>query len=479
MSVVPAPVLRPADRDPESVHDEGRTSRIRTLWGTLLHPKLGLWAAKGVLAITDQGLFAGSSFVLNVLLARWLTVTEYGTFALAYSVFLLFVAFHSAAFVEPMLVFGPGKYSRAMDEYLGILIRGHFLLMLPLSLLLAFAGGLAAHWKYGSVGPAFLALALAVPFLLLMWLLRRAFYVESRLGGAISGGVLYLTLVVGLLFATRAVHRVSAVTALLMMTASAIITSLFLLLFLRPRWNSGAGVVKSSEVSLDHWRYGRWSIAAALVSYIPLNIYYLVLPAWSGLAGTATLRALMNLINPVVHILIALVVLLLPSLVRSRRSGGLKKMKDSMTAFLFVTLIGTGLFCIGLWTYRFQVLQLLYGGRYQNENGGAILFLLLFLLATCFSSVLTVGLMALERPDRNLWAYVGSTIVALLVGLPLVAFRGVEGAAEGMFASASMAAGLMYFFYRRAASPGIGDSESLEAGPFPDREERVVGPQIS
>jgi len=250
------------------------------------------------------------------------------------------------------------------------------------------------------------------------------------------------------------------------MTASAIITSLFLLLFLQPRWNFGAGVVKSSEVSLDHWRYGRWSIAAALVSYIPLNIYYLVLPAWSGLAGTATLRALVNLINPVLHILIALVVLLLPILVRNRLSGGLKKMGDTMIAFLFVTLIGTGLFSIGLWTYRFQVLQLLYGGRYQNENGGAILFLLLFLLATCFTSVLTVGLMALERPDRNLWAYVGSALVALAVGLPLTAWRGVQGAAAGMFLSASVTAGLMFFFHRHAASRRTGDPVEFGGGRY-------------
>lgn len=126
------------------------------------------------LSLVDQGLFAGSNFILNVLLARWLTVAEYGTFALAYSLFIFFATFHSAAFIEPMLVFGPGKYSRIIDEYLGVLIRGHFLLMLPVSVMLAVAGGVMTHSFSGLVGRTFLALALAVPFLLLMWLLRRA-----------------------------------------------------------------------------------------------------------------------------------------------------------------------------------------------------------------------------------------------------------------------------------------------------------------
>jgi len=89
------------------------------------------WTTKGSLAIADQGLFAGSNFLLNVLLARWLAPADYGAFALAYSVFWLFGVFHTAILTEPMLVFGPGKYRERFPEYLGILLRGHFALMLP------------------------------------------------------------------------------------------------------------------------------------------------------------------------------------------------------------------------------------------------------------------------------------------------------------------------------------------------------------
>src|ERR1035437_4795337 len=82
-------------------------------------------------AILDQGLFAGSNFLLNVLLARWIAPADYGAFALAYSVFLLLGVFHSALPTGPMLVFGPGKYRERFPEYIGILLRGHFALMLP------------------------------------------------------------------------------------------------------------------------------------------------------------------------------------------------------------------------------------------------------------------------------------------------------------------------------------------------------------
>src|SRR5579862_7401432 len=132
----------------------GTTLIIREIF----HPRLVPWAAKGALAVTDQAFFAGTHFLLNVLLARWLTSAEYGVFALTYSVFVLFASLHSATFVEPMLVFGAGKYSDRLAEYFGILIRGHFLLLLPVSLFIAVVGVLIGDWVSSSVGHALLAL---------------------------------------------------------------------------------------------------------------------------------------------------------------------------------------------------------------------------------------------------------------------------------------------------------------------------------
>ena len=124
--------------------------------------------------------------------------------------------------------------------------------------------------------------------------------------------------------------------------------------------------------------------------------------------------------------------------------------------------------------FRANVVHLLYGGKYEVSSAGPLIFLLLALLATCFTSVLGVGLMALERPDRNFWAYVGSTAVTLGVGLPLAARKSVQGAAEGMFLSTLVAAGLMYFFYRRVASRELDSPASLCAGARPEEGEQTV-----
>src|SRR5436305_9896544 len=87
------------------------------------------WAHRGGLSILHQGLFAGANFVLNILLARWLAPAEYGAFSLAYSVFLLFAVVHTALFIEPLMVFGSGKYQRMFSNYVSVLLRAHWTVM--------------------------------------------------------------------------------------------------------------------------------------------------------------------------------------------------------------------------------------------------------------------------------------------------------------------------------------------------------------
>jgi O-antigen/teichoic acid export membrane protein len=101
---------------------------------------LGRWLGKGFWAVTDQGLFASTNFVLNVLLTRWLTPQDYGVFTVAFAVFLFFGTFHTALLTEPMLILGPGRYRGRLSEYLDTLLYGHFGFATLCSLLLLLAG---------------------------------------------------------------------------------------------------------------------------------------------------------------------------------------------------------------------------------------------------------------------------------------------------------------------------------------------------
>jgi len=409
------------------------------------------WVGKGSLAILDQGLFAASNFLLSVLLARWLEPAEYGAFALAYSIFLLLGVFHTAILTEPMLVFGPGKYRERFPEYLGILLRGHFALMLRGAALLA-ATALLLGWVYSpAVERAFLALAIAGPFILLLWLVRRAFYVRLNPGWAAVGGGVYLLVLLASILTLRTAGRLTPATGFLAMAAGSLITSLILAALLRPTLATDSSAIRS--VAADHWRYGRWSVATAGASWLPSNIYYVLLPAWMSIEGAAALRALMNFAMPVLQSMTALSMILLPSLVRARKGHGDQAMHKTMHSFLTLYAFGSATYLALLVALGPRLFRLLYAGKYSAYAFLPLLLVGLVPFGSVLYTVMGSGLRALEQPKWIFWSYVGSSLVALTVGIPLVTLLGVSGALIGLLFSSLTTGALMLIFYRAALRP--------------------------
>ena len=406
------------------------------------------WVGKGSLAVLDQGLFASSNFLLNVLLARWLAPADYGAFALAYSVFLLLGVFHNAILTGPMLVFGPGKYRERFPEYLGILLRGHFALMLPGGALLAAAAFLLG-WLYSpAVERAFLALAIAGPFILLLWLLRRAFYARLNPGWAAAGGGVYLLILLASALTLRTAGRLTPATGFLTMAAASLITCLLLLVPLRPTLATHSSAIRA--VAADHWRYGKWGAAGAGPGWVTDNIYFLVLPAWVGLAEAGALKALLNLAQPALQSISALGVLLLPILVRDRDCGGVRAMKRTMKLSLALFLLGSACYLALLWGFRFEIFHFLYAGKYVAYAGWPLLLAGLLPLAQSLPIVMGGALGALERPNFTFWSCVGSSAVALALGVPLASGLGVGGALAGLVASYVLMGVLTVFFLMRS-----------------------------
>jgi O-antigen/teichoic acid export membrane protein len=407
------------------------------------------WVSKGSLAILDQGLFASSNFLLNVLLARWLAPADYGAFALACSVLLLLGVLHSAILIEPMLVFGPGKYRERFPEYLGILLRGHFALMLPGALLLAATALLIGRIYSPVVERAFLALAMAGPFILLLWLLRRAFYVWLKPGWAAIGGGLYLFILLAGALTLRAAGRLTPATGFVTMAAGSLITCLLLLLVLRPAMATGSSAIRA--VAQDHWRYGKWVAAAAGPGWVTENIYYLILPAWVGLAEAGGLKALINLAQPALQTISALAALLLPALVRDRDLGGARAMKRTIKLSLALFLLGSGCYLALLCGFRLQIFHFLYAGKYAAYAAWPLLLVGLLPVAQSLPSVMGAALRAVEQPRLVFWSSVGSGAVALALGVSLAASLGVGGALVGLVVSYVITGGFMLFLLMRCA----------------------------
>lgn len=443
---VPSPAAAP-DAPTEDCQQLKETERKWWIGGRLAW--LAGWVTKGGLALTDQGLFAGAQFVLNILLARWLLPAEYGAFAVAYSVFVLASGAHSALLLEPMIIFGSGRYFKSRRSYLKAVLRGHWLVTVPVGLLLLGTGLLLGRLDSPAVGHALSALGLALPLMLFAWLTRRAFYIEMRPGRAAVGSAIYFCSLIALIVGLHSAGMLLPAPAILAMGIAALLRGGFELAWLRFQWPASTKKFAAGNLAAEHWGYGRWALAAALAIWVPLNVYYLVLPAWFGLKAAGVLKALMNLANPANHSLMAFGSLVLPLLVRHRDKGGIGLVRQTVRRIAALFLMGSVAYLFVLWLFRVQFIHLLYGGKYLEYSGLPVL--LVGLAPFVMAGVVTLGaaLRACERPDRIFWSYLTGSIVAVTVGIWLAARLGLVGALVGYLLSSAVLIGVLWHFYRK------------------------------
>jgi O-antigen/teichoic acid export membrane protein len=405
------------------------------------------WLRKGTWAVLDQGLFATSNFILNVLLARWLSPDDYGAFGLTFAIFLLLGSVHSAMLTEPLLVFGPGKYKDRLSEYMGALLYGHLSFAgLGSVVLLLISGGFALSGSE-ALAVAMLALALAGPFILLLWLMRRMCYTRSEPRLAASGGAWYMFLMLAGAWILYWQEWLSVASALGVMAFSAMSTSLWLTVRLRVRLPPLRRSQLVRDALADHWRYGRWSVGNQSLNWVPMNIYYVIIPVWGGLAAGASFKALMNLIMPMLQAVWALSILLLPTLVQARDEGR-NKLDSSIRVALIPFVIGPTLYWLLLALFHQPLVSWLYEGKYGDY---AVLLWLLGLspIVASVKQVMGQSLRALERPDSLFFAYTLSAVVALTLGTALVYLWGIVGAGISLVTCQGVTAALAFVSYRR------------------------------
>lgn len=406
---------------------------------------------QGIWAVADQGLFAVSNFLVNVMLARWLAPGDYGAFTVAYAALLLLGTAHTALLTEPMLVFGPSRYRDSRVPYLRALVEGHWMLTAAGSVLLIGAGGVA--WARGgaALAQALTGLGVVSPLLLLPWLLRRACYVRLQASLAAAGGGIYLGAVIAGLALLGATATLSISTALGVMGAASLLAGGWLAFRLHVGFAPGAPREVRSDALREHWTYGRWSMATLALSWIPANIYYFVLPAHRGLEASGGLKALLNLILPIQHVNTALAVFLVPIFVRARGTAEFARLvRYALAAFAAGSLAYWGVVaaCSG------PVQAWLYRGRYAW--GADVLWpLAVFLLMTVVVNVLGGALRAVERPDQVFRANVLSTLVAVTAGAWAANQWGVVGASVALALSATVKAMGMWGYYRCLAQAPI------------------------
>ena len=386
--------------------------------------------------MADQGFAVGGMFLVNVVLARTQSKEDYGTFALSYSIFTFLAGLHNSAVLEPFTVYASGRYRDRFASYWRLMMTGNVVIGLILSVALGLIYVLLGQFVPFLRSRSILGLALTMTFILSGSFLRRSFYVRGQPALSARAGLVFFVAVTAQLWVAARIKILNGFWVFLILALGWLIAGLTSYRKL-PSGDSALSFLEDEPGYWhEHWGYTRWVLATAFVYQFTHQGYYWLLAAFLSVREVGELKAMYVLIAPIEQVMISMSFLFLPALAARYSAQNQEAFVSFWRKWALLVLGVTSIFALGVRLTGTRLLHLLYAGKFDEL--GPLLFLLA-LVPLCMGIGNTAGdaIRAAEKPHLVFYAYVSSAIATFLIGIPLVIFFGLRGAAWGMIVSAS------------------------------------------
>lgn len=391
--------------------------------------RLRFWGIRSGVAALDQGLTSGASFLLNLFLARWLSAAEYGAFAVSFAILLFLSGYQNVLLLEPMTVLGPAQYSHQLTDYLHTQFKLNLVVVIGLALLmLTAAGAMATFMGFGVLVTTTAGCAVALPPLLLFWLIRRMCYVVQRPGCAVGASAAYFVI---LILGATVAHQekiLGPATAYVWITAASTLAVIVpvksLGIFSRRRpvsrdWR---------KVWRENWTYGRWLVASTTLFSIVNQSQMFIVAGLLGLGAAGILRAMQVPSLAMIQVITAVGLLLLPAFSFDFGRGELQRLFHKARLISTVLGLSTLAFTLLIAVSSSRLERLLYGGKFA-EDARLMPILVLMAAAAAIRQGYSMALRAAQRPEFDI---ISNSIAAPLAIASAVAFTywwGLTGAA--------------------------------------------------
>lgn len=395
-------------------------------------------------------MWAGSNFLVSIMMARWMGQHEFGVFASGYALFWIIASFHASMLTEPMTIYGAFDHRGRLREYLGCLLWIHAAMWGVISCGFVAAGILHQALDFSLMAQMMYGWSIAAGFILSSGLLRRYLYIIHRPDLAAAGASIYVLVAVFGLWAIDHIGTISLLAACSVLGSAGAVSSVFYICLIQPKARLDRG--QMSTVLKQHFTYGRWSVPSGFASTAIAAFPYVYLPIAGSFEQNGAFRAISNLVLPITHIIASMGSLILPSMARQgfARRIHVKRQADRwMMALAFVTTVyGAVLFFLMEPAFR-----ILYSGKYDSIPSGSWL-LVLVPLASLPNLIYGSALRALKSPGSIFRSYGVALIYALTVGIYLISTYQVMGSFLFILTS-SLMTGVWLFFEFKLKLKGV------------------------
>lgn len=396
-------------------------SRLHEMW--ILAQR---WKFRLFFALADQGLYSATNFLLTILYASWLPLDAFGRYVVIWTTSLFIEAIEISLIIDslPAIVSRYGRRNRQRLDVAALWVvigygAGTSLLLIGIAAILLF---LEPDYS----GPI-LALAVVNPLQRIYLFIRRLCYIRDRQDIAALAAFAYGVLMLAGTFVLLRTGMLSLNAVILLSglgASGAILVTLA----------SGIGRLQSMRprttvwLAAQMWRSGRWLSAAAVANWISTWGAFPLIAALSSPGVTGIIRALQNLLTPVVQFNAALNLAILP-----RVADKVVDVGDQYARSF--ALRGTAIFAAIVIVYCAVIIAtagLILPAIYKKPEIAAASFLLWPLaLALIFDGLRQASSMALVAIRRTQIVFI-ARFVSLVVFLTAGAVFGYVGGFEGI-----------------------------------------------
>jgi O-antigen/teichoic acid export membrane protein len=383
------------------------------------------WKGRIFFAFADQGLYSATNFLLTILYASWLPLDSFGRYVLVWTVSLFVEAVETSLIIDslPAIVSRYGRRNRHRIDVSAFWIVVIFSVVT--SALLAGAALFLVAPLPNYVAPL-LVLAAVNPLQRLYLFFRRLCYIRDRQDVAAAAAFAYgLTLLAG---ASVLMHfEILSVPMVVLLWGFGSLAAILVAVL------TGAGRVQRTSMAnvawlgSQLWHSGRWLVAAATAFWISNWGLFPLVAAISGSGAAGVVRALQNLLTPIVQFNAALNLIILPRVADKVADVGDHYGRSFVLRATAVFTIIVLAYCAVILLAAHWILPAIYR---KPEISAAAYLLWPLVIATVLESARLASSMALLATRRTRLIFIArfiATISFFAAGIALSYRMGFEG----------------------------------------------------
>jgi O-antigen/teichoic acid export membrane protein len=399
---------------------EDRAPRPRANWGT------------PVIALIDQGVVSGASFLTTIMVGRWTSPGQLGLYSVGVSALVASLAIQDSLVSLPYTI-QRHQMPRTPAEGAGASLAQSGLLSALVAVLLATTAlGLSAGGAKQELTAMTWVLAATAPFALLREFGRRLAFAHMRMGSALMLDSTVAAIQLAALCWLGWVGWMSSASAYAAIGAACAVIGIVWLYLARANF-----VIRMDQVlatARRNWGLGKWLFAGQATITMQGYVTYWLLAFLVGASATGVYAACMSIVLFANPLIIGIGNTLAPKAALALKQGGRARLRREVIRDSLLLGAAMAVFCLLVLLAGESAMRALYRGDEYAGRGQILMPLALAMMASAVDAPASIGLASMERPQAIVWAGSIGVVLTIVLVWRLTIEWGLFGAACGFLA---------------------------------------------